>query len=180
MSTRTIIKRNRDGTSSTSSQLASPSSPQQTALSAGFDNIFDQFRRSFDELMAPFRPFTGIGSTVPFAQLPIRSSIVDLVDEGDHYVVSAELPGFSKDQVDVQISKDKLVIRADRKAEDEQKGKNYLHRERAYSAFERVAWFPEEVLPQKVEASMKDGVLQLTVPKKEPKPEEKLTKVQLK
>lgn len=38
-------------------------------------------------------------------QLPIRSSIVDLADEGDHYLVTAELPGFSKDQVGVQINK---------------------------------------------------------------------------
>ncbi len=56
---------------------------------------------------------------------------------------------------------------------------NYLWRERAYSAFERVIEFPEEVVPQKVDATMKDGLLQLTVPKKEPNPEERLTKVQL-
>jgi HSP20 family protein len=132
--------------------------------------------------MSPFYPFTGVTSpTVTLSQLPIRSSIVDLVDEGDHYVVTAELPGFSKDQVDVQINKDGLLIRAEQKAESEQKtGKNYLHRERAYSAFERIVEFPEEVNPSKVEGSMKDGVLQLNIPKKEPKPEERLTKVQLK
>ncbi|SRR5579875_2560279 len=174
--TRTIRRKNSSGSNS-NTQLANA---QQTSLSTGFDDVFNQFRRSFDELLSPFYPFAGITSTTPISQLPIRSSIVDLIDEGDHYLINAELPGFSKDQVDVKINKDGVVIRAEQQAQSEQKtGKNYLHRERAYSAFERVIEFPEEVLPQKVEGSMKDGVLQLTVPKREPNPEERLTKVQL-
>jgi HSP20 family protein len=176
MSSRTIKRKNVRPSSST--QLATIS-PQQTALSTGFDSILDQFRRSFYDLMSPFYPFTGIATTAPLPQLPIRSPIVDLVDEDDHYAIYAELPGFSKDQVDVKINRDGVVIRAEQQTQNEQKNKNYLHRERAYSAFERVIEFPEEVVPQKVEGSMKDGVLQLTVPKKEPNPEEKLTKVQL-
>jgi HSP20 family protein len=176
MSQRTIRRRSSSNSGSSSTQLANT---QQTALSTGFDNIFDQFRRSFDELMSPFYPFTGISPSTPLSQLPVRSSVVDLVDEGDHYLIYAELPGFSKDQVDVKINKDGLVIRAEQQTQNEQKNKSYLHRERAYSAFERVIEFPEEVVPQKVEGSMKDGVLQLTVPKKEPNPEERLTKVPL-
>jgi HSP20 family protein len=175
MSTRTIKGRN-NNTSSTS-QLAT--NPQQTSLATGFDQMFDEFRRSFDDLMSPYFPFAGITTTTPLTQLPIRSSIVDLIDEGDHYVISAELPGFSKDQVDVKVNKDGLILRAEQTSQNDQKGKNYLHRERAYSAFERVVEFPQEVNPQKVDGSMKDGILQLTIPKKEPKPEERLTKVQL-
>jgi HSP20 family protein len=175
MSTRTIRRKN---SNTGSTQLAT--NPQQTSLATGFDQMFDQFRRSFDDLMSPFYPFTGVATVTPLSQLPIRSSIVDLVDEGDQYTIYAELPGFSKDQVDVKVNKDGLVIRAEQKAETEEKKKNYLHRERAYSAFERVIEFPEEVNPQKVDGTMKDGILQLTIPKKEPKPEERLTKVQLK
>lgn len=175
---RTIRRKNSGSNSSPSStQLANT---QQTALASGFDNIFDQFRRSFDDLMSPYYPFTGVASATPLSQLPTRSSIVDLVDEGDRYSIYAELPGFSKDQVDVKINRDGVVIRAEQQTQNDQKsGKNYLHRERAYSAFERVIEFPEEVNPQKVEGSMKDGVLQLTIPKKEPSPEERLTRVQL-
>jgi HSP20 family molecular chaperone IbpA len=194
---------------STNSQLSTASQQQEASLSTGFDNIFDQFRQSFDNLMAPFYPFSGVSTATPNQLLPIRSSIVDLIDEGDHYVVNAELPGFSKDQVDVQINKYGLLIRAEQKFDNtagngqqqgqqprnvspgatSQKGeatsttyarKSYLHRERAYSAFERIIEFPEEIEPQKVEGAMKDGMLQLTIPKKEPAPEERLTKVQLK
>src|SRR5579884_561401 len=150
MSSRTVSRRTR-GTSSSTTQLANP---QPTALSTGFDNIFEQFRRSIDELMAPFYPFTGLISpvTAPITQLPTRASVVDLLDEGDHYVVTAELPGFSKDQVDVQVNKYGLIIRAQRSAENEQKDKNYLYRERAYSAFERTIDFPEEGAKSRREA----------------------------
>ena len=66
------------------------------------------------------------------------------------------------------------------KEEKEDKRKNYLHRERAYSSIQRFIAFPEEVEPSKVDGSMKEGVLELKVPKKEPKPEEKPRKVELK
>jgi HSP20 family protein len=164
----------------------SPASPgtslarrsDQTGLARGIDSIFDEFRRSFDELMRPFFPLT---TDIEQAMtLPTRYATVDLIDNGDSYTVTAELPGFSKDQVDVQINKDGLAIKAECKEEKEEKRKNYLHRERAYSSMQRFVAFPEEVVPEKAEGSMKDGVLELKVPKKEPKPEEKPRKVEIK
>jgi len=147
-------------------------------LSRSIDNIFDEFRRSFDDIMRPFFPWTT--DIEQAMQLPARYAPVDLVDNGDSYTVTAELPGFNKDQVEVHVNKDGLSIRAECKEEKEEKSKNYLHRERAYSTMQRFIAFPEEVIPAKVEGSMKDGVLELKVPKKEPKPEEKPHKVELK
>lgn len=152
---------------------------QQEGLSRGIDDVFSEFRRSFDDLLEPFLPLTRDVEQA-LANLPARSSVLDLVDNGEHYTVTAELPGFNKDQVDVQVNKDGLAIRAEMKEEKEDKQKNYLHRERTYSSFQRFIAFPEEVVPSKVEGSMKDGVLELKIPKKEPKPEEKPQKVALK
>jgi HSP20 family protein len=150
---------------------------EQEGLERGIDDIFGEFRRSFDDLMAPFFPLTEIEQEL---RLPTRYAQVDLIDNGDSFTVNAELPGFTKDQVDVQINKDGLAIRAECKEDKEDKRKNYLHRERAYSSLQRFIAFPEEVNPAKVEGSMKEGVLELKVPKKEPKPEEKPRKVELK
>ena len=150
---------------------------EQEGLERGIDDIFGEFRRSFDDLMAPFFPLTEIEQEL---RLPTRYAQVDLIDNGDSFTVNAELPGFTKDQVDVQINKDGLAIRAECKEDKENKRKNYLHRERAYSSLQRFIAFPEEVNPAKVEGSMKEGVLELKVPKKEPKPEEKPRKVELK
>jgi len=164
----------------------SPASPgtsiarrqERNELSRGIDSMFDEFRRSFDDLMRPFFPLT---TDIEQAMtLPTRYAAFDIVDNGDSYKVTAELPGFTKDQVDVQINKDGLSIQAECKQDKEEKRKNYLHRERAYSSMQRFVAFPEEVNPDKVEGSMKEGVLELKVPKKEPKPEERPRKVELK
>jgi HSP20 family protein len=142
------------------------------------DAIFDDFRKSFDVMMRPYFPFeTGMQE---FGMLPIRYAPFDLIDEGDHYSIHAELPGFTKENVDVQITSDGMSIRAKKETEKEDKKKNYLHRERAYSAFERSVSFPEEVDPAKAEGKVNNGVLELKIPKKEPKPEKKPRKIELK
>ncbi len=150
---------------------------EQEGLGRGIDDIFNEFRSSFDDLMRPFFPVFEIEQE---SILPTGYAQVDLIDNEDSFLVNAELPGFTKDQVDVQINKDELSIRAECRGEKEDTRTNYLHRERAYSSLQRFITFPEEVDPEKVEGSMKEGVLELKVPKKEPKPEEKPRKVELK
>lgn len=142
-----------------------------------FDSIFDDFRRSFDFMMRPYLP-TGTRMQEP-GMRPVRYAPLDLIDNGDHYQIHIELPGFTKEDVDVQINRDDLTVRAKNEMEKEDKTKNYLHRERAYSAFERSIAFPEEVDPAKAEGTMKEGVLELKVPKKEPKPEVRPRKIEL-
>jgi len=163
---------------------STPSAPlavrsRQYPLAQDFDTIFDEFRKSFDDLMAPVLPIVPLTSTL-VTEMPVRYAAIDLVDNGNHYTVTAELPGFAKESVDIQINRDELLIRAQKNVETEEKRKNYMHRERGYSAFERTITFPEQVVPSKCEGEMKDGVLELKIPKKEPKPEEKMTKVKLK
>ncbi|OPX63614.1 MULTISPECIES: Hsp20/alpha crystallin family protein [unclassified Methanoregula] len=147
-------------------------------LERDFDSIFDDFRRSFDYMMRPYYPMEM--RMQEMGMLPVRYAPLDVIDEGDHYQVHAELPGFVKEDVDVQINSDGLSIRATKKTEKEDKKKNYLHRERAYSAFERSIAFPEEVDPAKAEGKMKEGILELKVPKKEPRPDVKPRKLDLK
>ena len=151
---------------------------RETELYRGFDTIFDDFRRSFDDLMAPFLPMrTYFPRTFG---IPIRAPLVDVMDEGNQYVIKTELPGFSKDDVDIELNKDTMVLKAEKKSEEEDKSKTYLHRERFYSSCERIVNFPEEVDPSKVEGTMVNGVLEIKIPKRELKPEAKMIKVQLK
>ncbi|OPY37067.1 MAG: Small heat shock protein HSP16.5 [Methanoregula sp. PtaU1.Bin051] len=142
------------------------------------DTIFDDFRRSFDLMMRPYFPLEA--RMQELGMMPVRYAPLDFIDEGDHYMIHAELPGFTKDDVDVQINRDGMSIRAKRETEKEDKKKNYLYRERAYSSFERAVSFPEEVDPAKAEGKMNNGVLELKVPKKEPKPEAKPRKIEIK
>jgi HSP20 family protein len=151
---------------------------RQSLFDHDIDTIFDDFRKSFDVMMRPYFPMeTRIQD---FGMLPVRYAPLDLIDEGTHYSIHAELPGFTRENVDVQINSDSMSIRAKKETEKEEKKKNYLHRERAYSSFERSVSFPEEVDPEKAEGKMNNGVLELKIPKKEPKPEAKPRKLELK
>ncbi|MFX1487055.1 MAG: Hsp20/alpha crystallin family protein [Promethearchaeota archaeon] len=152
---------------------------RDTALWRGFDNILEDFRRSLDDLMSPWLPVRTFLSRTRTG-LPIRAPLVDLIDKGDKYVVRAELPGYSKDMIDVELNKDMVSLKAEKKTEEEEKTTDYLHRERTYTACQRTINFPEEVDPSKADATMKDGILELRMPKKEPKPEERMRKVELK
>jgi HSP20 family protein len=149
-----------------------------TLFERDVDAIFDDFWRSFDIMMRPYYPFET--RMQELGMLPVRYAPLDFIDEGDHYSIHAELPGFDKENVDVQINSDGMSIRAKKEVEKEDKKKNYLCRERAYSSFERAVSFPEEIDPAKAEGKMNNGILDLRIPKKEPKPEIKPRKLELK
>jgi HSP20 family protein len=149
----------------------------QSWLERDFDSIFDDFRKSFDVLMRPYFPRE---MQVLEQGLSTRYAPLDVIDEGDHYLVHVELPGFTRENVEVQINSDSMSVRAKKETEKEEKKKNYLHRERGYSAFERSLSFPEEVDPAKAEGTMKEGILELKVSKKEPRPEAKARRIELK
>jgi HSP20 family protein len=146
-------------------------------LERGSDSIFDDFRRSFDFMMRPY--FPGETRLQEPGMLPVRYAPLDLIDEGDLYRIHPELPGFSRENVDVQINMDSMSIRAKKETEKEDRKKNHLHRERMYSAFGSSVSFPEEVDPAKAGGTMNNGIPELKIPKKGPKPETKPRKLEL-
>ncbi len=98
----------------------------------------------------------------------------DLRDEGDKYVMEAELPGFDKDEINLDITGDTLRLTAQHKEEkaDEDK-KKYVYRERSYSSYQR-SFDISAIDADKIDAQYKNGILYLELPKKESrKPETK-------
>jgi HSP20 family protein len=140
-----------------------------------FDDLMDNFRRNFIESIA--FPFEWI-SLEPV--VPVREATVDLVDEGNKYVVHAEMPGVAKDKIDVALTKDGIEISAETDVETEDKGKNFVVRERVYSHIYKQLSFPEEVIPEKAESMFRDGLLEVCIPKKTIAPAPKKHKVAVK
>jgi HSP20 family protein len=90
------------------------------------------------------------------------------IREGDQaFILTAELPGFSKDDVQVELKDNRLTLKGERKRETDVQETQYRRRERAYGTFERSIRLPGEVDADKAEATFKDGVLKLTLPKAE-------------
>ncbi|MBI5149340.1 MAG: Hsp20/alpha crystallin family protein [Candidatus Omnitrophica bacterium] len=92
---------------------------------------------------------------------------VDIVDEKDQIRVKADVPGMKKDEIEVNVENDVLTIRGEKKEEKEIKEKDFIRSERYYGAFHRSFSLPSSVDASKVNASYKDGVLEITLPKKE-------------
>ena len=138
--------------------------------------------QEFNKLLDTFRseivwdPFRGFEWPVEY-ELPTRIPYVDVIDSGKEYVVKAELPGLKKENVEIEVGTNELSLTAKSDVESEEKGKTYLHRERAYSTFRRFIGFAEGVDTGKVSASMADGVLEVKLPKLEPEPEKKKRKL---
>ena len=98
---------------------------------------------------------------------------VDVVDEKESFLVKADLPGLSKDDVSVAIQDNFLTIKGERKHEIEKKDSNFYHQERVHGQFVRTIELPTRVDAGKILATFKDGVLQVTLPKsEEAKPKE--------
>ena len=115
---------------------------------------FDPFR----ELDNMERSFFGNGSVVSAFR-------TDVSDTCDAFKLEAELPGFSKDDIKIDIENDCLTISAERKFDDEDKKKNFVKRERFYGSYSR-SFDVTGIDTDAIEASYNDGVLTLTMPKK--------------
>ncbi len=103
---------------------------------------------------------------------------VDVMEHKDAYTIKAELPGVSKNDVRIVLQENVLTIRGEKKQESEQKDANYHRVERAYGSFERSFTLPTSVKSEKIDASYKDGILTVTLPKvEEAKPKEIEVKV---
>jgi len=93
---------------------------------------------------------------------------VDIREDDAHFYVDAEMPGFGKDEIDITFENGVLSITAERKVEQEQQNKGETHlRERRYTRIQRAFKLPTAVDENKVDAALKDGVLHLTLDKRE-------------
>ncbi|HEX4639981.1 MAG TPA: Hsp20/alpha crystallin family protein [Chthoniobacterales bacterium] len=94
---------------------------------------------------------------------------VDVREDADHFYVDAELPGFRKDDIDITLENSTLTISAERNAQKEENGKkgDWLLRERRYNRFLRSFTLPPTVDEKTVDAKLNDGILSVTLNKRE-------------
>ncbi len=98
----------------------------------------------------------------------IKITAIDLIDTGKEYKITAEMPGVNKKDIEVNITPNNISICGETKTDTKDKDKGWVRRERSYSTICRTMMFPEEVNPDKADAILKDGILEITVTKKTP------------
>ena len=108
-------------------------------------------------------PFAGFFNTTELAQFR-----TDVTDEGDHFLLEADLPGFEKKDINLDIQGDTLTIHAERHSKVEEKDKNdkVVRMERSYGSYSR-SFDITGIDPDKIKAKYDNGVLRLTLPKLE-------------
>lgn len=92
---------------------------------------------------------------------------VDVAEEGDRLVLRAELPGIKESDIEIEFENGMLTLKGERRFEDEKKERNYHRIERSYGRFVRSFNLPRSVDAEGIEASYEEGVLEITIPKRE-------------
>ena len=125
------------------------------------DDLPDRMRQMFEGTLA-FEPLTE-----PIGWFPA----MEIVEKDDALVVTAELPGVKKDDVDITVEDGVLTIRGEKKEEKEEKkdekDNKYHMWERKYGSFQRSFTLPNEVEAEKIAAKFDNGILTVTLPKTE-------------
>jgi HSP20 family protein len=92
---------------------------------------------------------------------------LDVSETKNNIVVKAEAPGVDPKDIDISLMGDVLTIKGEKRQEKEEKDQNYHRVERSYGVFTRSVRLPQEVQSDKIEASYKNGILKITLPKSE-------------
>jgi HSP20 family protein len=100
---------------------------------------------------------------------------MDLVETADHFVLRADLPGMSEEDVNIEVEDRVLTVSGERKTEDTESKDGFHRIERAFGSFSRSLTLPEGVNPETVSASFDRGVLQLEIPKPEQRKPRKIS-----
>ena len=115
-------------------------------------NVWSDFDKMFDDF---------------FNEEPTRMKMkVDILDQDDKYVVEAELPGFTKEDINVSLKDDYLTISVEHKEDKEENTGKYLRRERSSASYKR-SFYIENIKEEEIAASFDNGILKLELPKQE-------------
>jgi HSP20 family protein len=99
--------------------------------------------------------------------IPVWQPAVDLYEEGNQWVVKADIPGVEPDDIDLQVTADGLKIAAETTSEQHSEDRGYYRTERRFGSLRRFIPLPAEVDPEQVNANFRNGVLEVRLPKSE-------------
>lgn len=139
-----------------------------------FDRVFEKFRRDLEDTLWPSnRSIDNLFSRMPMVE--IRVPKIDMEDRGKDYLLKAEMPGFSKEDINLEVTKDSVEIQSLVGWKYDDKTKDYVCKERECESFYRMVNLPEEIDADKVSAKLQDGILEIVLTKKAPKEKKKIS-----
>lgn len=142
-------------------------SPLEETLEKTFNKFMNRgwLRSSRDERNAWRDTFEPMG---PFEGFGMRCPRIDVVDHENEVLVRAELPGVDKKDIDISLSENMMTLRGSARHEEKVEKDNYFRTEISQGSFLRSVYLPVEVDSDKATASLRDGILEVRLPKVEP------------
>jgi HSP20 family protein len=135
--------------------------PRGLSSSSPFSSVFQRWNDEMDRLFDDFgfgrNLFTGRQSVGAWAPQ------IEVLQRGNDLVVRADLPGLTKDDIQVDINDDVLTIQGERKQQHEEEREGWYRNERTYGSFYRAVPLPEGTIADSAKASFKDGVLEVVL-----------------
>ncbi len=140
---------------------------------------WDDFRK-FEEIMNRMfedfwgRPRRRFLPALPSGEMAVvpgeyREPFIDVIETDKEVIATAEMPGLEKEDIDINLTEDRLEISAETKHEEKKEEKGYIYRERRTGSYYRAISLPSSVDPENSKASYKNGVLEVKMPKTEVK-----------
>ena len=123
--------------------------------------------RNYDNLNSFPALFNGLFGEPNIAKFNSNLPSANIKETEENYGIELIVPGFKKDSFKVEVHERNLTISAEEKTESEEKTETFLRKEYSFGSFTRSFRLPTTVNSEKIEASYKDGILHLTIPKKE-------------
>jgi len=122
-------------------------------IESTWSQAFENFERMYDMFPNYMRQFP-------------RDVSCDIVDKGDRYVLTADLPGIATDEVKVNVSGRQVEISAEHKDVKEEKSKEFVRNERSFLKYQRILTIPEKIVESAITANVNNGILTVELPKK--------------
>jgi len=129
-------------------------------LHSEMDRLFDNALRNFPSMIGSSWDWPEISSVELTPNLDIK-------DSNDNYLINIEIPGVAKEDVDIRVNGNTLTISGEKKQEETKEKENYHCIERRYGSFERTLTLPQDADADDINARFKDGVLTVTIKRKE-------------
>ena len=172
-----MVERKTRSKSKSEAKPAEPNSPQPLVSRERWLHPFRDMEREFDRFFG--RSMLPFGREWPrwdewfIAETAVPK--VDVIDQDDEIIVRAEVPGMTKDDLDVSLTDQSLTIRGQKRSEEkEEKEGEYFRQEIRREEISRTVMLPSSVDPDKAKATCKDGLLELVLPKREVTKRQKL------
>lgn len=135
--------------------------------STRFQRSMDQFYRETDRLFGDmFQDFGFGGQLTPLDRSQFLRPQVDIGANEKEYSITIEVPGINEKDVKIEVSENTMTIRGEKRQEKEEDSKEFYRMERSYGSFQRVLSLPDDAEKNEINATFKNGVIYVTMPRK--------------